>query len=290
MLAAQNTQEKKDRMIAVLITLVITGLIILLLILIKIITPLPPFPESAAGGGGEEINFGIYNEGTGNVEGSGIGEVTSVVVESKANPKAAENNAADESFANGEAVLEKKNDNPKIKNNETVITPTKTKDNVKKEDNAANTILNAYTKNKNKTGQTGGDGNSGNAGNEGSPDGNPNTDGKGGHGHGDGNSVGDGTGPGTGPGPGGMGVSLSGRKMLAPPPKVTDSKEEGIVVVIITVDKQGNVIDADANGKGTNTSSQTLKSKARLAAKEAKFSPSDKYETQKGTIVFKFQF
>jgi outer membrane biosynthesis protein TonB len=287
MTSAQHTQEKKDRAMAAVITLIITGLILLFLILFKIITPLPPFPEMAGGGGGEELNFGIYNEGTGNVEGPGIGEVTSVVIENTSTPKTEESSAANENFENGEAVLEK-SENPKIKNNVTVITPTKTKEDVKKkeEENSANNILNAYTHNKNKTGQTGGDGNSGNAGNEGSPDGNPNTDGKGGHGHGDGIDNGDGKGP----GPGGNGVSLSGRKMLSPPPKVTDSKEEGVVVVVITVDKQGNVTDADPTGKGTNTSSAILKSKARQAALQAKFSASDKYDSQKGTIIFRFQF
>ena len=96
--------------------------------------------------------------------------------------------------------------------------------------------------------------------------------------------------PSEGPGgPGGNGI-LSGRKMLTPPPKVTDSKEEGIVIVVITVDKQGNVTEADPTGKGTNTSSAVLKSKARQAALQAKFSTSDKYDSQKGTIIFRFQF
>ncbi|HXB39907.1 MAG TPA: energy transducer TonB [Bacteroidia bacterium] len=283
----QNTQEKKDRAIAAVITLGISAVILLLLILIKIITPLPPFPEMA-GGGGQEVNFGIYNEGTGNVEGPGIGDATSVVVESKSSPVVKDNAGKEEDFKNGEQVLEKDNSKPKMENNETVIVPVKPNKEPKK-DNSASNLLNAYTHNKSTSGQTGGDGNSGNAGNEGSPDGNPNTDGKGGSGGGPDGQV-PGTGPGTHGGPGGVSFGLGGRKMLNPPPKVSDSKEEGVVVVIITVDKDGNVIDADANGKGTNTSSATLKSKARQAAKLAKFSPSAQYETQKGTIVFKFQF
>ncbi len=286
-IAHQNTQEKKDRAIAAAITLSISILIVLLLILIKIITPLPPFPPMT-GGGGQEINFGIYNEGTGNVEGPGIGNASSVVVESKSAPEVKENAAKEEDFKNGEQVLEKNDSKPKITNNATVITPTKPNKEPKK-DNSTTNLLNAYTHTKNNTGQTGGDGQSGNAGNEGSPDGNPNTDGKGGHGGGP-DGVGPGPGPGINGGPGGVDYGLSGRKMLSAPPKVSDSKEEGIVVVIITVDKEGNVTDADANGKGTNTSSATLKSKARQAAKLAKFSPSTQYETQKGTIVFKFQF
>jgi hypothetical protein len=234
--------------------------------------------------GGEEINFGIYNEGTGNVEGPAIGDATSVVVEKSSAAKAEESDAKEEDFKTGEAVLEKKENNPKIKNNKTVITPTKTKEEIQKEEEeaAAKNLLNAYTKNKNKS-QGGGDGNSGQAGNEGSPDGNPDTHGQGGTGNNPDFK-------GHGNGPGGSGFSLTGRKILVPPPKVSDGKEEGIVVVYITVDKEGNVIDADPTGKGTTTSSQVLKSKARQAALQAKFSPSDKFETQRGSIVFKFQF
>jgi outer membrane biosynthesis protein TonB len=285
MVSAQHTEEKKNKTIAALITLGIAALILLFLILFKIITPIPPFPEMA-GGGGEELNFGIYNEGTGNVEGPGIGEVTSVVVENKSAPQAQENNAKEEAFQNGEAVLENNDDKPKIENNKTVITPVKPNKEEVKKDNSASSILNAYAHNKNKSGQTGGDGNSGQAGNEGSPEGNPDTHGNGGHGHGDGT----GTGDNKGPGPGGTGTSLVGRRIVVPPPKVTDSKEEGIVVVIITVDAQGNVVEADPTGKGTNTSSAILKSKARQAALQAKFSPSSQSEMQKGTIIFKFQF
>jgi len=279
MIAAQQQDNKKDKAIAAMITALIMALILIFLYLYVIITPNPPFPLAQEG---EEINFGVYNEGTGNVENTGIGEATSVVVDKTSTPKTEESNAQDKPFENGEAVLDKKNDNPKIKNNETVITPIKTKQEIQKEeeDAATKNLLNAFVKNKNK-GQSGGDGTSGQAGNDGSPDGNPDTHGKGGIGH-DPNHVGTGRG----------GFSLSGRKILVPPPKVSDGKEEGIVVVYITVDKQGNVIDADPNGKGTTTSSGVLKSKARLAALQAKFDPatSDKTENQKGSIVFKFQF
>lgn len=276
--------ERKDRAIAGLITLLITSGLLLFLIIYKIITPLPPFemPED----GGMEINFGTYNEGTGNVENNGIGEATSVVVENSAAKKEDETPAADQTFENGEPVLEKTNPNPKIVNNTTVIKPQKTKEEIEKEQEDANAakLLSLANKNKNK-GQSGGDGSSGNAGNEGSPDGNPNTDGMGGSGNNPNNM-----GHGNGPGGGGNGPGIAGRKLVSPPPKVSDAKEEGIVVVYITVDKNGNVTDADPNGKGTTTSSGVLKSKARQAALQAKFSASDKYDTQRGSLTFKFQF
>lgn len=279
MIAVSN---KKDRATAALITLLITVLLLLFLFLYKIITPNPPFPM--ASDGGEELNFGIYNEGTGNIEGPAIGDATSVVVEKSSSSKTEESDAKEDDYKTGEDVVEKKQNHPKIKNNQTVITPTKTKADIQKEeeDAAAKKLVNSFKNNKNKQ-QGGGDGNSGEAGNEGSPDGNPDTHGKGGTGNNPDFK-------GNGNGPGGKGFSLSGRKIVMPPPKVSDGKEEGIVVVHITVDKQGNVTNADPNGKGTTTSSGVLKSKARQAALQAKFSPSDKYEEQKGTIVFKFQF
>ncbi|MBS1646943.1 MAG: energy transducer TonB [Bacteroidetes bacterium] len=274
-------EHKKDKTLAAILTLILVGILFLFLWLYVITTPNPPFPMTADGG--EEINFGIYNEGTGTVEGPAIGDATSVQVEQKSTAKTEASQTEDQSFETGEAVLEKKDNNPKIKNNTTIITPQKTQEEIDKEQEeaAAKNLLNSYAKNKNKKG--GGDGNSGNAGNEGSPDGNPDTHGKGGSGHNP-----DFTGHGNGPG--GTGYSLAGRRITQAPPPVSDGKEEGIVVVNITVDKNGNVIEADPNGRGTNTSSGTLKSKARLAALQAKFSPSDKYDTQKGSIVFKFQF
>src|ERR1044071_3262257 len=103
MIIAEKKDEKKDRAIAALITLVICVALFLILLFIKIITPLPPFPEMA-GGGGEELNFGIYNEGTGNVEGPGIGEVTSVVAQNSSPSKAEEAPTKEEDFKNGEQV------------------------------------------------------------------------------------------------------------------------------------------------------------------------------------------
>jgi periplasmic protein TonB len=276
------TPTNKDRATAGIITLLIMALLFLFLLLYKIITPNPPFPLSEDGG--EEINFGIYNEGTGSVEGPAIGDATSVVVDKSSSAKAEQSDAKEDDYKTGEAVLDKKENNPKIKNNKTVITPSKTKEEIQKEeeDAAAQKLLNAYKTNKDKA-KGGGDGNSGEAGNEGSPDGNPNTDGKGGTGNNPDFK-------GNGHGPNGGVSGLKGRKILVAPPKITDRTEEGTVYVEITVDKQGNVTKADPNGKGTNTSSQVLKSKARQAALQAKFSPDDKYDEQKGTIVFKFQF
>jgi outer membrane biosynthesis protein TonB len=84
-------------------------------------------------------------------------------------------------------------------------------------------------------------------------------------------------------------VTLPGRKIEAQPTLSKDTKEEGKVVVEITVDKLGNVIKADPNGRGTTTSSSVLKEKAKQTALSTKFSISS-IEEQKGTITLIFSF
>ena len=272
---------RRDQVVAASFSLLILLFIFLFLWLYKIITPNPPFEFS--GEGGMELNFGFYDAGSGNVENSGIGDATSVVTENSSSTSPTETNSSEEieSVENGE-VIETKNEKPEIKNDATVITPkTNTNDSKPKE----NQTIKNFLKNNNKPGNSGGDGNSNTAGNEGDPNGNPNTNGLGGHGNNP-NYIGNGNGGGgTGPG-----INLAGRKIVTPPCKVNDSKEEGVVVVTIKVDKSGNVIEADPNGRGTTTSSAVLKSKARQAALCAKFNPSDKFEEQTGNMVFKFEF
>ena len=71
---------------------------------------------------------------------------------------------------------------------------------------------------------------------------------------------------------------------------VLHTKEEGKVVVEITVDSDGNVIEANPNGRGTTTSSALLKAKAKQTALATKFNIDGKFEEQKGTITIIFSF
>lgn len=285
-----QAEENKNRLIYLAISLGILGLLLLCLFLFIIPIPNPLFPENTTpgGGGGTEINFGTYNEGTGNVEGNGIGNATSVVENTEATPPPtldanSENIVTSE---NGEDVniTETK---PKIENNTTVITPTKPKEVIKPK-TAAELLKEKFLKNQGKNG--GGDGNSGHAGNDGSPDGNPNTHGTGGTGGGDGGGDGPDKGPGSGHGSGGVGFSLAGRSMVKPPSLPKNITEEGKVVVEIVVDKNGTVIRAEANGRGTNTNSSNLKTIARQAAFATKFNVSGAEGEQKGTLTMVFSF
>lgn len=278
MMIAQD-ENRKLNWIALASSVITFGLVILILVLIKLITPIPPFPESASSGG-MEINYGIYNPGTGNIEENNIGEATDVVVKESSTSKTENTQEKIYTSENGESINVSDN-KIEVKQQTTVIHPTEVKEKVK---TMAEILAEKFQKNK---GKGGGDGNSGNAGNEGDPEGNPFTNGKGGIGNNpDGTDIGSGTGKGKAP----FGFDLKGRSLLSHPPLPTDAKEEGIVVVDIKVDKDGNVIEADPNGRGTTTTSPILKAKARQFALQIKFTPNAQFQEQKGSITIVFSF
>jgi len=281
-----QAEENKNRVISLGISLLIFTLLLLFLIFYVIVTPNPPFPEAPGGGGGIEFNIGNLIEGTGNVDGDGIGDAIKVVESTEVTPPTTQENSTQDIVTsdNGEDVNITKSETNNTNTNQTVVIPVKPK--VK---TAAELLAEKFNKNKGNNGG-GGDGNSGHAGNDGRPDGNPNTNGNGGTGGGDGGGDGPGKGPGKGPGNGGYGFSLAGRSVMTPPTLSKDTKEEGRVVVEITVDKNGKVIKADPNGRGTNTQSAMLKAKARQAALATTFNVSGEFEEQKGTITIVFSF
>ena len=65
---------------------------------------------------------------------------------------------------------------------------------------------------------------------------------------------------------------------------------EGKVVVEITVDQLGNVINAIAGVKGSTTLNEQLIKRAREAALKTKFSPKESAPSrQQGKIIYNFQ-
>ena len=87
-----------------------------------------------------------------------------------------------------------------------------------------------------------------------------------------------------------LGYELRYRTMVSQPKLENDTQEEGTVIVEIVVDKNGNVIDANPNGRGTTTSSSVLKAKAKKIALGTKFSPNEKFEEQGGKITIIFSY
>lgn len=281
---SNKAEENKNKVIAGAVSVLLFGLLLLILILYIIVTPNPPF--ASGGGGGMEMSLGMMDVGNSNVEYGSLGQVTDVITEPT--PEQTNNDIITDPNGDVETNIEPK---PNTNVKPTVITPTKPVEVIKPK-TQAELLAEKFNKNKGKNG--GGIGNNNTPGQEGAPDGNPNSNGTGGSGGGTGGGHGTGDGPGTGPGSGsgkgGYGFNLAGRNVTTPPSLSKDTKEEGKVVVEITVDKNGNVIKADPNGRGTTTNSAILKAKAKQAAMNTKFSPSNDYEEQKGTITIVFSF
>jgi outer membrane biosynthesis protein TonB len=280
-----QSEINKNRVISSIVSISIFILLLLFFILFNFITSNPPFPESG-GGGGQEFSLGMMTVGKGDIDFGSMGSVTKVVAEKQ------EEKEKIVTAENGEDVPINEN-KPEVKNNTTVITPVKPKEIVKVKTEAEK-LAEKFKKNSGKNG--GGIGNNSEEGQHGSPDGDPFKKGNGGSGTGDGGGDGSGDGPGSGPGKGPgfgggkYGIDLKGRAVVKPPKLPSDTKEEGKVVVEITVDTEGNVIEANPNGRGTTTSSALLKAKAKQAALATKFNIDGKFEEQKGTITIVFAF
>ena len=89
---------------------------------------------------------------------------------------------------------------------------------------------------------------------------------------------------------GGNEWKLGGRSLSGDLPKPSNNfKQEGKVVVNITVDANGKVIQARA-GQGTTISDEATKQLAVKAALQARFNTVDRPDKQMGTITFTFKF
>ena len=92
----------------------------------------------------------------------------------------------------------------------------------------------------------------------------------------------------TGSGTGGN-YNLAGRKVLSTPKKQPDCQEEGVVVVRITVAKNGKVMSAIPGVKGSTNTAPCLKKAAKEAALSTIWnSDGAAPEIQTGTIIYKF--
>jgi colicin import membrane protein len=148
-------------------------------------------------------------------------------------------------------------------------------------------LTNAFVQGFNKKGQ----GTTTGTGQQGDPNGK--IDGKGvlgGGKNGKGNGNGEGNGDGEGDGSGsGMSWKLDGRTIKRTPEVNGTTQEEGVVVVEIWVDANGDVKTAIANTALSNTTSGSLIKMAEDAARKAKFDSSPSGNEQKGSIKITFK-
>jgi hypothetical protein len=278
-----------------------------LLVLLFFIRFWPPSDEELAalagggGGGGVEVNFGDTDFGSGNNYQSQELNVKNDTKTTTSSSAEQENIITQDDNADATDAVIPKNDikvpKPVVVKDPKPVVPEKPK---------VNTSANSALANIIKGPKKGGDGNSSSQGNQGSANGNINSTGYGqggsgggtGGGHGTGNGTGNGPGSGSGSGGGngsgnglgnGSGYALTGRKALTKPSPVYNCNEEGVVVVQITVDKNGNVVDAKPGARGTTNPATCLASQARIAAMNTKWSASlDGTEKQVGTIRYNF--
>jgi len=275
----QTEQEKKS----LIITVTSFTLLFLLFFLLKFSDSLP-LPEMEGGGGGGEIavNFGDSELGSGDNFDS-----KEVVT---AEPDKAEDSPTEEKeiivSKNEEApaVVEVKKPDTKIEKkaeDKPVVKPTPKPS--KSTSDAVSNLLNGSNKE--------GDGNDKTAGNKGKSNGDNNSKGyNGGGGKGEGLGEGDGYGDGIGKGSGNGNYQLGNRKAInTPKPKYT-CIEEGIVVVQISVDKSGTVINANPGVRGTTNSAKCLLDQAKIAAMNTKWqADATAAETQIGKIIYNFK-
>jgi protein TonB len=264
-----TSAENKNRYTALAFTIGFHVLLFLLFIWIVFITPIPPFEIKPI----PEIEISLGMEGMGNQQAGGSGqkdpelEASKESVVSPVVSNSAPNIVTDET----ETAVSIKT-NPQNKTESKVETPTV------QEQKASTELLTALARMKSlkdRKGKGGGEDNTG------------------GSGTGKGQSIGDGPGNGIGNGPpggnGGNGYDLKGRSLLRKPERMTDSEEEGVVVVEIIVNEEGKVIKASPGARGSTTTSSKLYAKARGAALQAKFSASPEgIKEQRGTYTFVF--
>lgn len=266
----ESVSENKNKFWALGFTLIFHGLLLILFIIIVFITPIPAFEELPT----PEIEIGLGMEGAGNTASGGSGQNDPHLETSPAPANISSDVPSDAS----NIVTDESEQNVSIKTNPDVKETPKTDALTPEQQQAKAELENALAKmkaNRDKKGKGDGGKNTGGTGNG------TNT----GVGDGPGTGIGDGT-PG---GPGGKGWDLRGRSLLKKPDRMTDSEEEGIVVVEIIVDENGKVVKATPGARGSTTTSSKLYAKARGAAKEAKFSPSPEgIKEQRGTYTFVF--
>jgi NAD/NADP transhydrogenase alpha subunit len=82
---------------------------------------------------------------------------------------------------------------------------------------------------------------------------------------------------------------MSQRSFVSPPSVTDDNMHTGKVVIEIRVDKNGNVIYAEA-GRGTTISDNNLVRRCEAAAKSSRLNAAENApDSQQGTIVFIFK-
>lgn len=271
--------ENKNKLIALGITIGLHILLLILCVSIVFITPIPAFEIKEV----PEIELALGFEGRGSMDSGGSGtpeegmenpeNITPPNPTINSNPA----NVITDNTNNNDAATVITNTNPGTSETETTLTnPTVETAEPQQISSPLAELLKKAKERRNAKAGTGG----GNTGGHGTGTGQGGTGSDSGTGHGDGRPGGNG---------GNGNYNLAGRRLLKSPEQMTDTQEEGIVVVEIIVNSEGKVIKATPGKRGSTTNSAHLLAKARQAAFSAKFDPSTSgVKEQRGTYTFVF--
>lgn len=259
------SNEKKNRTIAAIGTLLVHALVLLVLFLMAFRTPLPLPGEE-----GVEVDLGLYNQGMGMVQ------PDQPAIPEPATPEPPREEDADK--GKEELVTQDTEEVPaiaKVKEEKPKKQPeTKPEKQPEPPVETPKPTVNqrALFKGPNKSQDGGSEGITGQPGDQGNPNGMKDVkkyDGQGGQGN-------------------GPGYSLGGRGAKSLQRPSTEFPEEGHVVVAIWVDREGNVVRAEI-AKGTDVTNKEMHDMALEAARRSKFSPDPTApEEQKGSITYTF--
>ena len=248
----KDKNEKKDKGIAIVGTIVVHALAVLLLFFMAFRTPLPLPGEE-----GVEVDLGMMDQGMGNIQ-----------PEKPAIPMAAQPQQ-EESKKEEDIVTQNDEEAPAIEKPK-VVKPKQEKPVEQPKPQVNNR---AMYKGSNSPQAGGSEGITGQPGDQGKPNGLAgikNYDGNGGKGN-------------------GTGYDLGGRGAKSLHRPDDDFSEEGKIVVDIWVNRAGQVVRAEVATKGTEIFNNTMRQKAIQAAKRSTFAADPNApEEQHGTITYTF--
>jgi len=238
-------------------TLGVLTVFLLILLWVRFRTPIPPYPEDGGQGMGLEISLGY-----------GLSE-ENPATPSFATPQEKQENILTQDYEEADALQNVDPEKPIKK-----VTPERQQ--TKQQTQPTQPVVNekALFKKRNPSESSDNAGTFGSSGQQGS-------------GIGEGEGVGKGKGIGTGLGDG-ISFSLEGRAPISLIKPRGNFQTAGKVVVEITVDPNGNVINAVPGVKGSTTLDEFLLQIAKEAALASKFSANPKSIVQKGTITYRF--
>jgi outer membrane biosynthesis protein TonB len=256
-----TSSEKKNKRKGVIGTTLFHALLLVAFLFMGLTYQDPPIAEE-----GISINFGFSDEGLGEIEAESTEEITEIVEE--------------------EIIEEQIESTEEIITQNTVETPsvekTEKKEKVVKKEEPKEEVIEEKKPEVNKKAlypgkkkkETSSEGETGGDGNQGVIDGDPNSE----------------VYEGGGIGEDGTAYKLGGRKVEFKAEPIYNTQVEGTVVVLITVDRIGNVINAIAGVKGSTTLNKQLLQRAKEAALKTKFDTKKSApNNQQGKIIYNFR-